>query len=103
MTLKVDVRDLASRAGKTFLQSFGGILSAWWISTGTDLIHQIKDVSSAERFGTTILSAVLAAAISAVHNTLIALKNDSTVKSIADGPVEQFYFETSSTGSTPAT
>lgn len=34
--LIVDLRDLAERAGWTFLQTFGAALIAWWVASGAD-------------------------------------------------------------------
>lgn len=60
-------KDIATRAGKTFVQGFVGVVSAAWVASGFSLT-QITNVSADGKLLFAVGSAVVASAASAVWN-----------------------------------
>jgi hypothetical protein len=77
--------EIASRAAHTFWQSFTGLMGAWWTASGLDLVHQVTNVSTADRFATGALAAVAASAASAVKTTLATGLSDPVRVDNRDG------------------
>lgn len=59
------MKPILTKALHTLWQSFAGIETVWYASSGANLWHQVNDVSSAERFALGALGAAAAALFSA--------------------------------------
>lgn len=66
----LDLRDVAVRAWHTFYQSFVAALGVVWAASGID-VSQIVDVSSAKKVALSAVTAVVAAAASALKTTVL--------------------------------